>query len=70
MSEIIPLVNSLLDRIREEQHISSDEKLAHLLGVSDQAIYRWRRGQFGGAKVAIVLLPLVLKHADHLRLNP
>lgn len=68
MSEITPLVNRLLDRIREEQHITSDEKLAHSLGVSDTTIYRWRRGQID--KVAVILMPLVLEHADHLSANP
>ena len=38
-------VKQLLDRTRERHGLSSDEKLAKFLGVSDQAIYRWRRGQ-------------------------
>lgn len=40
-----PTIGRLLDATRERYRISSDEKLARLLGVSDQAIYRWRRGQ-------------------------
>lgn len=35
----------LLDATRKRYNLSSDEKLANLIGVSGQAIYRWRRGQ-------------------------
>lgn len=40
-----PEIEQLLDSTRERYGITSDEKLAQLLGVSGQAIYRWRRGQ-------------------------
>lgn len=36
-------INGLLDTYRERHGITSDEKLADRLGVSSQAIYRWRR---------------------------
>jgi transcriptional regulator with XRE-family HTH domain len=50
MIEQLPIIDTaeierLLDATRERYGLTSDEKLAHLLGVSDQAIYRWRRGQ-------------------------
>lgn len=50
MSEMMPIIDipeieQLLDSARERYGITSDEKLAQLLGVSGQAIYRWRRGQ-------------------------
>lgn len=46
----IPIIDTddivqLLNATRERYGLTSDEKLAQLLGVSDQAIYRWRRGQ-------------------------
>lgn len=40
-----PEIERLLDATRQRYGLTSDEKLARLLGVSDQAIYRWRRGQ-------------------------
>ena len=46
----------LLDTTRELHGISSDEKLAKLLGVSGQSIYRWRRGQID--KSARIILTL------------
>ncbi len=49
-------VVELLDRVRERYNISSDEKLAKILGVSDQAIYRWRRGQFNKSTRVILSL--------------
>lgn len=62
MSEtLIPMVDTvevvaLLDRVRERYNITSDEKLAQALGVSDQAIYRWRRGQFNKSTRVILSL--------------
>ena len=38
-------IAELLDAYRARHGITSDEKLAACLGVSNQAIYRWRRGQ-------------------------
>lgn len=64
MEETTALVNRLLDCIRVDQHITSDEKLGAVLGVSDTTIYRWRHGKID--KVAMILLPLVLKHAKTL----
>ena len=59
--ERLPIVDTqaiveLLDTTRERHGISSDEKLAQLLGVSGQAIYRWRRGQID--KSARIMLTL------------
>jgi transcriptional regulator with XRE-family HTH domain len=50
-------ISALLDEARQRHGLSSDEKLARLLGVSDQAIYRWRRGQID--KSARVLATLM-----------
>ena len=52
------VVNDLLDRARKTHGCTSDERLAKELGVSDMAIYRWRRGILD--KSARVLLPLAL----------
>lgn len=52
-----PEIKELLDATRARFGITSDEKLAHFLGVSDQAIYRWRRGQIN--KSALILVTLV-----------
>jgi len=49
-------VVELLDRVRERYNITSDEKLAKILGVSDQAIYRWRRGHFNKSTRVILSL--------------
>jgi predicted transcriptional regulator len=59
--EQIPIADTqaiveLLDATRERYGIRSDEKLAQLLGVSDMAIYRWRRGQID--KSARIMLTL------------
>lgn len=51
--EIIQILNATRKRYR----LSSDQKLAQLLGVSHQAIYRWRRGQID--KSARILVTLV-----------
>lgn len=50
-------ISALLDETRQRHGLTSDEKLARLLGVSDQAIYRWRRGQID--KSARVLATLM-----------
>lgn len=65
--ERLPIVDTqaiieLLDTTRERHGISSDEKLAQLLGVSGQAIYRWRRGQID--KSARIMLTLAKQTAD------
>lgn len=51
-----PEINALLDAYRERHNITSDEKLAARLGVSDQAIYRWRRLEI--APSALILLAM------------
>lgn len=58
----IPEIEQLLDRTRERYGITSDEKLARLLGVSGQAIYRWRRGQID--RSARVLATLMREQVD------
>lgn len=65
-TEQLPIIDTveierLLDATRERYGLTSDEKLAHLLGVSDQAIYRWRRGQID--KSARILATLARDHA-------
>lgn len=51
-----PEIKELLDEARKRLGITSDEKLARYLGVSDQAIYRWRRGRID--KSALILATL------------
>ena len=50
------IVNSLLDRIQEQERLN-DEALARKLGVDPVTIYRWRKGGIG--KAASILIPLV-----------
>ncbi len=62
MTEPLDMINAsdidrILDATRIHYGIRSDEKLAQFLGVSDQAIYRWRRGEI--AKSARVLVALM-----------
>lgn len=61
------VIKSLLDAARKRYALSSDEKLARLLGVSDQAIYRWRRGQIDRSARALVTLmgdPDIVAHVE------
>lgn len=67
-THLIPLVNNLLDRVRLERGLSSDDKLAKALGVSDTTIYRWRTGTLD--KSARVLLPLVIGYTQPLDNTP
>lgn len=60
----IEQINTLLNEHRQRHNISSDEKLAHRLGVSDQAIYRWRRGQIDRSARALATLALEKLRAD------
>ena len=48
-------INDLLDAYRARHGITSDEKLAARLGVSGQAIYRWRIGQIDRSARALAL---------------
>jgi transcriptional regulator with XRE-family HTH domain len=52
-------LSALLNRYRERHGITSDERLAAALGVSDVAIYRWRKGQIN--KSALILAALILE---------
>lgn len=56
------LVNALLDHLRDEHGLTSDEQLTKILDVSDTQIWRWRDGQLG--KIGRILLPLVYQHHD------
>jgi transcriptional regulator with XRE-family HTH domain len=47
----------LLDATRSRHQLTNDDQLGCLLGVSGQAIYRWRRGQI--SKSARVLATLM-----------
>lgn len=67
MPDTLPIIGTseieqLLDKTRERYGITSDEKLARLLGVSGQAIYRWRRGQID--RSARVLATLMREQAS------
>lgn len=53
---------TLLDVTRERHGITSDEKLAHYLGVSDQTVYRIRKGQIGkSARILVALTRQILQ---------
>ena len=52
----VPMIGELLDNYRSRHNITSDEKLAARLGVSDVAIYRWRTGKIH--KSALLLLAI------------
>lgn len=58
--QTVELVNTILDTIRQEQGLASDEALRKYLDVSDLTVYRWRRGEMG--KSARVLIPLIVNH--------
>lgn len=51
----VDLINALLDCIREREGFTSDLALGQYLGVSGQAIYRWRKGYTG--EIGRKLLP-------------
>lgn len=67
MPEQLPIIDveeivDLLNATRARHSISSDEKLAHYLGVSDQAIYRWRKGQIDkSARILVTLARQLLQ---------
>jgi DNA-binding XRE family transcriptional regulator len=56
----IEQINDLLDRYRASHNLTSDEKLGHHLGVSGQAIYRWRRGEIDRSARALATIVLQL----------
>jgi AraC-like DNA-binding protein len=56
------LVKQILDRIREENNLNSDDALAQHLHVSDTAIYRWRKGELH--KSVKILLPELYRLAN------
>lgn len=49
------LINSLLDRIKAEQHITTETALARYLGTTQMSLIRWRKGEV--APSTIKLLP-------------
>ena len=53
----IPDIVRILDQARQRHQLTSDDQLGRLLGVSGQAIYRWRRGQI--SKSARILATLM-----------
>jgi transcriptional regulator with XRE-family HTH domain len=58
-------ITEILNTTRERHGITSDEKLARYLGVSDQAIYRWRRGQIDkSARILVTLTRQLLQPAS------
>jgi|GEM_PF-5043376 len=59
------LLNTVLNTIRAEHNLRSDEALRQHIGVSDLTIYRWRRGEMG--KSARKLIPLILEHVERSR---
>lgn len=61
MDELRPLVNKLLDEIRQREGLTSDQALGCYLGTTGQAIYRWRKGQLDNIAK---LLPYAAGHPD------
>lgn len=65
--QLLPIIGTeeivhLLNTTRERHGITSDEKLARYLGVSDQSIYRWRRGQIDkSARILVTLVRQILQ---------
>ena len=57
------IVNMILNEIRAHEGISSDAMIGQHLGVSGQAIYRWRKGQI--TKMMRVLLPYAITCPRH-----
>ncbi len=60
MDDLTALVNQTFDKARTTLDLSSDEKLARHLGVSNVAIYRWRKGEL--SRPAKILIPLVAQY--------
>lgn len=59
-SDLIPIINTVLDGVRAEMGITNDKDLGKALGASNAAIYFWRSGEIG--KSARILIPLILRH--------
>lgn len=55
------LINSLFDRIKEQEQFTSDSALARHIGVPDMYIWRWRRGEYGAS--LRILAPLLITYA-------
>lgn len=62
--ELRPIINALLNKVREEQGLTSDEALSRVLDVSILSIYRWRKGYISPS--ARKLIPLALKFASEI----
>ena len=54
MDELTQQVNLALDRIKADQHITSDAQLAEHLNCDRMGISRWRRGRFSKAFRTII----------------
>ncbi len=61
---LVMKVNELLDAMRAEHQVTSDEALAHAIGVNKLTIWRWRTGQLD--KTARILVDASLRHAGTL----
>ena len=59
-TDLIPIINAVLDNVRAERGITNDIDLGKALGASNAAIYYWRSGEIG--KSARILIPLILRH--------
>lgn len=69
MDQAVPLIETqdicdLLNAYRQKHGITSDEKLAQVLGVSGQAIYRWRRGEIDRSARALATIVLQLRGSE------
>jgi hypothetical protein len=57
-------VPALIDAFKHRHGIKSDAALSRRLGVSEMAIYRWRRGQIEPATLALMTLTFHLPIPD------
>ena len=46
-------LNAILNSVREQHGLTSDDALGDLFGVTGQAIYRWRRGEISRSALAL-----------------
>lgn len=56
MTDTYRLRPEVLDRVRERHGLTSDEQVAHLIGVSAGTVHRIRRGETPSFATAIKLL--------------